>query len=265
MREFAFEVAPLPVAEVAARNTSPDLHKAFRALVRRATGGTRGAVMEHELDRECEHMLFVSTAADVPELLQDASLLMEAGYSKQAATIFERITEMDPTRFEGWLGRARVTADPFERVNHLQKALYLKPGRELRGELAIARQNLQEYAYTLLDEGTAQSDPERMARAHQLFRQAVELDPGDERAWLGCARTADNLVEKMQYLERALKINPQNKEAQELRVIIGSFVHDEPKERWSLKSGRRGSVILGILLIGLVALFFALPWLLPPP
>jgi hypothetical protein len=259
---FAFEVPALPLVEIARQAPPPDVHKAFRAVVR-ATGGTRGLVLEHELARECEHLLFVSSAAEVPELLQDASLLVEGGFTTLAGLMFERITELDPTRYEGWLGRARVTDDAFERVNLLQKAIYLKPGRELRGELALARQNLQEYAYTLLEEGTARSDPERMARAHQLFRYAVELDPGDERAWLGCARTADNLVDKMSYLKRALKINPQNKEAQELRAIVGSFVHDEPKERWSLKSGKKGSVVLGIVLIGMVALFFALPWLLP--
>lgn len=262
-KEYTLEVAALPRLEPVREEPPADLHKAFRALARRATADSRGVVLEYELARECDHILFVSTTADVADLIQDASLLAEAGFSALAEKVFQRVTELDPTRPEGWIGWARVTLDPLARVNHLQKAIYLKPGRELRGELAIARQNLQEYAYTLLEEGTAQSDPERMAQAHQLFKHAVSIDPNDERAWLGCARTADNLVEKMSYLKRALKINPQNKDALELAAIVGSFVHDEPKERWSFKTSKKGSVLLGIVLIGLVVLFFALPWIVP--
>lgn len=251
--------------KLAPNSTSPstDPHKALRAAVEKATADSRGVIYEQDLCEECEHVLFVSTREDVSDLLQDAALLMETGFTPLAAQMYERVTELDPGQVEGWVGLARVTNEPMERVKHLQKALYLKPGRELRGELAVARQNLQEHAYMLLEEGMAQSDPERMAQAHALFQYAVTLDPNDERAWLGCARTADNLVEKMSYLKRVRQLNPHNKDAGEMYGIMGSFLTAEPTERWTFKANKKGTVILGLVLVGMVVLFIALPWVLP--
>lgn len=257
---LAQETRPAPVAPV----LPTDPHKALRALIRQVTADSRGVIYETQLARKCEQVLFVSTVKDVEELLQEGALLVEAGFSTLAEKIFERVTELDSTRSEGWLGWARVTSDPLERINRLQKAMYLKPSRELRGELAIARQNLQEHAYTLLEDGTSQNDPEQMSKAHLLFKHAVTLDPSDERAWLGCARTADNLVEKMSYLERARKLNPKNKQTIELYTILGSFVNGEPKERWDFQKAKMPGLILVLVLIGLVSVFIALPWILPP-
>lgn len=262
-KEYAFEAPALPTPEPPRAQMPTDPHLALRELVRRVTADTKGILLENQLYNRFDQVLFVSTDGDVPELLTDAGMLVENGFAALAEKMFQRVTELDATNLNGWQGWARVTTDPLARVNHLQKALYLKPSRELRGELAIARQNLQEHAYTLLDEGTAGSDPERMAKAHQLFKHAVTIDPTDERAWLGCARTADNLVEKLSYLDRALSLNPQSKQAQELYAIMGNFASDEPKERWGMEARKKMPLVLGVMLVALVMLFFALPWIVP--
>jgi tetratricopeptide (TPR) repeat protein len=263
-KEYTFQVAAVPSLEVPRRAGITNPHKVLRTLARNVQADVRSAILANDLDKQIEHLLFISTPDDMADLLQDASLLVELGMNALAERIFLRITEMEPTRSEGWLGCARVTTDPMRRVSYLQKAIYLSPTRELRGELALARQALQEHAYALLEEGTSQSNPQRMAEAHALFKQATTIDPTDERAWLGCARTADNLVEKMSYLEQARRLNPQSKQVRDLYTILGSFVHDEPKERWTLAKAKKAPWVLGILLLAAVAVFFALPWILPP-
>ncbi len=262
----AFEPGLTPAQEIGTTellSQPTDPHMALRAAARAAAADTVDAAFESDVRTECEHVLFISTREDAQDLMEDALVLLETGFGALAQQVFERVTELEPGQVEGWVGLARLTDDPLERVKHLQKALYLKPGRELRGELAVARQILQEHAYTLLEEGTAQSDPERMAQAHMLFQYAVTIDPNDERAWLGCARTADNLVEKMNYLKRVRQLNPHNKDAKEMYGILGSFLQAEPTERWTFKANRKSTVFLGLVLIGMVVLFFALPWVLP--
>lgn len=262
-KEYAFEAPALPRQEPPRTQTPTDPHTSFRELVPQSTADARGILLQAALESKFDQLLFVSTADDVPDLLTDAQLLVEHGFTVLAERMLERITELDATCADGWLGWARVTTDPLARVNFLQKALYLSPSRELRGELAIARLNLQEHAYLLLEEGTTGSDPERMARAHALFKHATTIDPSDERAWLGCARTADNLVEKLSYLEQARKLNPQSKQAQELYAILGSFVKDEPTERWGMEARKRMPLVLAAVFVALVTVFFALPLILP--
>ena len=49
-----------------------------------------------------------------------------------------------------------------------------------------------------------------------MFKQATELDPQNDRAWLGCARTADDWHATSEYARQALQINPENDEARGL-------------------------------------------------
>jgi chromosome partitioning protein len=242
----------------------PDPHKQLRATALAITSEGRNVDAERDLKQECENVVAASTKADVPALLEDAALLLETGFGAMAKPLFERVTVLEPAQAAGWLGLARVSNDPMTQVQYLQRALKLNPSRELRGELAIAKQHLQEEANSLLDEGVAKSNPKRLAEANRMFKYAATIDPNDERAWIGCARTADNLVDKLNYLRRVQELNPQNKDARELFAILGSFVQSEARERWTFPNKKRATVVLGIVLIGLLAVFAALPWLLPP-
>ncbi len=219
-----------------------DPHTLLRETAKKVTRDADGIALERELEAECEHVLFVSSRADVPALLDDATLLLETGFAALAKPLFERVTKLDPGQAAGWQGLARVSNDPLTQVQCLQRAYKLKPGREVRGELAIARQRLQEQAYALLEEGMSKSDAARMAEAHELFKYATTLDPNDERAWMGCARTADNLVEKLSYLRKVQELNPQNKDARELFAILGSFVESEARERWTFPNKKRATL-----------------------
>ncbi len=53
------------------------------------------------------------------------------------------------------------------------------------------------------------------ATAQKLLRQVVEIDKDNEIAWMWLASTMDNLQERKQALEQALRINPENTRAQE--------------------------------------------------
>ena len=52
------------------------------------------------------------------------------------------------------------------------------------------------------------------ARARGLLREAIQEDPGNEMAWLWLASVGENYLETALSLEKALAINPSNKNAQ---------------------------------------------------
>lgn len=49
--------------------------------------------------------------------------------------------------------------------------------------------------------------------ARNYFRQVLDIDPGNESAWLWMAQSADRIEDRQDYLERVLKINPNNDKA----------------------------------------------------
>src|SRR5581483_6066145 len=105
---------------------------------------------------------------------------------------------------------------------------------EVRRALAESRDQLNAEANRLLEDGLHLAHSGRTAQAHLLFKHAIELAPLDDRAWLGCARTADNLPSKLSYLKQALQINPQNAEAQDLYRTLNNLMGTGKKEHWML-------------------------------
>ncbi|MBZ0310386.1 MAG: hypothetical protein K8I82_30270 [Anaerolineae bacterium] len=53
--------------------------------------------------------------------------------------------------------------------------------------------------------------------ARLFFKQVLDADKKNERAWVWMARVAEDPLKRQQYLETALKINPNNKAARQLK------------------------------------------------
>jgi Tol biopolymer transport system component len=64
------------------------------------------------------------------------------------------------------------------------------------------------------------------ATASRLLRQVVDITPNNEVAWMWLASALDNLLERKQALEQALRINPTNTRAQQaleqLNAVLGT-------------------------------------------
>jgi tetratricopeptide (TPR) repeat protein len=67
-------------------------------------------------------------------------------------------------------------------------------------------------------------DQKDLERGRELLLQAVQLDPNNDMAWLWLTRTVKDLPTRLQYLDRALQINPQNEQARTVkeRLLGGS-------------------------------------------
>ncbi|MBK9746445.1 MAG: tetratricopeptide repeat protein [Chloroflexi bacterium] len=76
-------------------------------------------------------------------------------------------------------------------------------------------------AQTLFREGvTAVREGKDLNQARQLLLQSLKLEPQNEMAWLWLAQTTSDPQKKLECVNRALKINPENAKALELRLKL---------------------------------------------
>jgi tetratricopeptide (TPR) repeat protein len=73
-------------------------------------------------------------------------------------------------------------------------------------------------AQTLFRDGVVAIKEKRdMAEGRKLLTQALRLDPNNEMAWVWLSRTVTDSEKKLQCLDRALSINPENEQALQLK------------------------------------------------
>ncbi len=70
-----------------------------------------------------------------------------------------------------------------------------------------------------------QNDP---VRGRALLLESLEGDPHNDMAWLWLTRTTSDRATRIEYLERALRINPDNAQARRLRDRLGGPSPDQP-------------------------------------
>lgn len=102
---------------------------------------------------------------------------------------------------------------------------------------------MNEEAQRLFREGvTALRDEKDAAAARKLFAQSLKLEPNNEMGWLWLGRAAQGDPHmQLECVERALKINPFNAQAQAIRArLLGETVQQTPPSRPSPTQAERG-------------------------
>jgi tetratricopeptide (TPR) repeat protein len=76
-------------------------------------------------------------------------------------------------------------------------------------------------AKTLYQQGvTAIRDQNNPQQGRELLIQSLRQDPRNDMAWLWLTRTVQNRQKQLEYVERALRINPTNESAQKLKTRL---------------------------------------------
>ncbi len=75
-------------------------------------------------------------------------------------------------------------------------------------------------AQQLFEQGIAAVRAKQLAQGRQLLKESLALDAENDRAWLWYSKTLDDPEKQLKCVERALKINPDNATAQELKNRI---------------------------------------------
>lgn len=254
----ATEIEPdSPEAWIGRAETAPRWDEAIRCFASALKLDPDNTEVRASLERGVEEKLLNCIAAENNDLMSLGHDLADEGYPDYAERFYRKVTELDPGHHEGWLARALTTDNPTERIAFAQRCLELNPNHQ--GALALTastRKGLKDEALRLVEYGTNLVKSRSLAEAQLVFKQAIELDPLNDRAWLGCAHSAENLPAKLSFVKQALEINPRNPEAHDLFRIMTSFVGATETVHWSLILPRLGFASLFLVVALLVASFF---------
>ena len=90
--------------------------------------------------------------------------------------------------------------------------------------------------------------------ARQLLKQVVKKDSSNDRAWLWLAKVAEGNQQRRQYLDKALKANPNNKAAKQALEQISAT--RSSNEQHTLMMGLL--VVLGVSVIAALVIMIVL-------
>ncbi len=202
------------------------------------------------LESAIHHELATQGASEIPNLMGAAHFLVQVELLSYAQQVFKRVTELDPTHEQAWLGQARTAEDLTERIVCLEQAHKANPDNpDTPREIARARERLKAQAFALVQDAESAARKGATQQARAMFEQAARQDPQNERAWIGLARTSDNLDESLACVQRALQINPDNVEARELY----GWLFQPTQTGFRITPLRILSILLALVIIVLLA------------
>ncbi|MGB8643705.1 MAG: AAA family ATPase [Anaerolineae bacterium] len=196
---------------------------------------------------------------DIRDLMALGHYLYETQQRQNAGLIFQHVTELAPRHVEAWLGRARCMQDGLTAMQYCQKALELAPDdRHVQAAIEATRQRLRSEAAALVEDARHVNQQGARPEAYQFYLRAAKLDPSNDQAWLGCARTCDDQAEALYYAEKALEANPENTEA----ANLCRWLKADDKRSWRLPMSWPNLVLilLVLLVLAVAALLILRPF-----
>ncbi len=254
---YATEFNPtLLEAWIGRAQTALKQDEAIRSWARALQLDPSHAQARRELEAHLRERLAGHDLDAVPELMALGHFLVEANQPAWAEALFRHVTELDPHHIEAWLGCARTVESSAAAVQYYEQVLRLDPANsQAQLERTAAGTRLRTETDGLVERANMLSGKGETEQAYLLFLQAAQLDPQNDRAWLGCARTAQDRRSALGYAERALQVNPQNTEARNLyRWLYG--IKKKPR-RLHIPWRTSWSIALVLLVVVLVAVFLA--------
>lgn len=167
------------------------------------------------------------TTAD--SLLQQGMQAAKAGEKELARKCFIQALQQNPRHDLIWLCLASVTESQQMRLNYLNKVTELSPGDpKAEAFLRVTKMQFAEELMARANKAIKQGDS---WQATHCLLHAVEVDPGNENAWLGLARLAEPPEDPEMLLFRVLSINPNNERARaQLEEIQAQRPQSQPAQ-----------------------------------
>lgn len=190
------------------------------------------------------------TLNEMPEVLALGYQLESIPANADAEKVFRRVVEINPDSGEAWLGLARTTRDPKEGVACCERVLAANPSDAAAMEgMEQARARVRARAAELVEMALADAKAGDRVGSRAHFSTALNLDPENDRAWLGLARSVENTDLKREYVAEAVRLNPENEEARELQ----RWLWVPEKESVPVPWGSLASIVLALIVIVVLA------------
>lgn len=153
----------------------------------------------------------VKGSEEVRQMLRSGIKAAQAGNRAEARNFLLNVTEAEPDNEDAWLWLASISEYPEELLIFLNNVLKINPENQKAVEWARATRAL--LSKTFVERGIKASEDDQKEFAKQCFLQAIVHDDQNELAWLWLASISDTDEEKNSYLQRVLRINPENETA----------------------------------------------------
>jgi tetratricopeptide (TPR) repeat protein len=167
------------------------------------------------------------------EALEKAIRVARAGRKDEARELFLDIVESDPHNETAWIWLSGLVDSLEDRIIACENALTINPTNEKvrayltrlqRQQVSSLQSTARQEAVSLLKEANEFRKRNEKDAALQLARQAIEIYPDLEEAWVFIGRISADLDERIGALQNAARLNPSNaatraylKEAQHLK------------------------------------------------
>ena len=137
--------------------------------------------------------------APLSRSLRDGMAAALARDFEAAYTLLQQATTESPTDLGAWLWRAVASPSPADAVSCLRRVLAFEP-THAQAQQALAR--------LLVAEATAAAGTGQQAQAVMLAREAADLAPDFDAAWVGVATISTDPDERLDALRRANDLAP---------------------------------------------------------
>ncbi len=125
-----------------------------------------------------------------------------------------------------WMWLASVSEADGEKISHLRKVININPDNE-KAAKSLERAQAR-IAESLLEKAKASAESGDNANADKYLDECLFNDPNSEGALLLKGEIAEDFDEKIEFIERVLKINPKNEAAHAaLETAKGEFVQSK--------------------------------------
>ncbi len=179
------------------------------------------------------------TFADFQEILASGIAAAQSGDRLAARRLLFQASGVDPRCEDIWMWLASISDYPEELLIFLGNALDINPENERARQWRASTRSL--LAKTFVQRAVAANQEGSLVRAEQCIEQALAYDSRCALAWLWKASLAGDEDQKIEFLERALEIEPDNPDAKAaLDAILTERSHTAFNDvRSAAAAGRR--------------------------
>ncbi len=240
-------------------DNAPEWDDALQSYARAAALAPDDPTIHARLERTLEWALTNATQTEAEKLVAIAGFFVERGAPKYAERLYRRATELEPANVTAWLGCAQTTPNAQDAIKCAQRCLELAADNAAAQQvLAQAQARQRDQVQRILDQAAALERDQERERACALYRQATELDPENDRAWVGCATTAADERQGLEYARRALQINPENEKANELARTLAQAEEKEEQAAAAAPAVTKRPVMSFVLALVVIIVFLAI-------
>lgn len=178
-------------------------------------------------------------AEDPSTLVRKGITAAQKGDRESARVLLARATKADPQSEDAWMWLASISDYPEELLAFLNRVLEINPENQRAVEWHAATRSL--LAKTFVQRGIAAHNQGAAELANSCFDQAIGHDDKCALAWFWKAKVSGSDDQKVECLQRALELDPDNDDARqalaELKTPTPEATLEEAK--WAAVAGKR--------------------------